>query len=345
MTRIFYIILLALICVPLAAEEQPKLAAEKEVAVIHFDRLKEQIIEGTAKDLILKPVIGSPNQTQYFALVNNQDTPREIIMRILGLTEPEYDLYVDGNLVGVMNKVQLEEGIPISFDGTGIPPDLKDYYTRLKIKANNGAKLYPKPPDEETSRCQAVMQSVANWVQSIERGDNIVRATAVIVVPQGTPLSLPGGRFIFQKPPDFPKSVKHLGEAVQIIRKEIQAKTKNEALRFDTLSRITTIDFELIPSEEISPAGTIMVTARLTNWMDRAVTGKVKLDVPKEWVVKELSPVNFSMQDYSKSAEVKFEVTIPAAASIDAKINAIAEMQVDDVKLKQNAAIKKINKE
>jgi len=341
MTRIFYIILAALICVPLAAEEKLELAAEKEVAIVHFDRLKEQIIEGTAKDLILKPVIGAPDQTQYFALVNNQDKPREVILRILGLTEPEYDLYIDGNLIGVKSKEQLENGIPVSFSGTDIPPDLKDYYTRLRTKADEGAKLYRKPLDEETSRCKSVMQSVANWVQSIERGDALIRATAIIVVPQGTPLSLPGGRFIFQKPPDFPNSVKHLGEAVQIIRREIQDKTKNETLRFDTLSRITTIDFELTTSEELSSGSTITVTAKLANWMDRAVTGKVELDVPKEWTVRELSPTNFNMEGYSRSAEVKFEVTIPAAAGTDIKINAIAEMQVDDVKLRQKAVLKK----
>lgn len=337
MIRAFSIALIALICASVVAVEPP--SAEKEIAIVHFDKIKERQLEGTAKDVTLKPVTGSQSQTSYFALVNNLNEPREIVLRILDLTEPEYDLYIDGNLAGVKKREQLEEGIAISFSGSDVPPELRDYYTRLKIKAADGAKSYTTK-DEDSSRCQAIMQAVANWVDSIERGDNLMRTVTIIVVPTGTPLSLPGGRYIFKKPPDFPKSAKHLGQAVQIIRREVQQKTNSETLCYDTLSRITTIDLDLASSGAIAPGAKVTVTAKVTNWTDRGVTGRVRLDIPQDWTVKELSPADVDAAGYSKSSEAVFEVTVPETAKPDARINAVADLLMEDVRLRLKASTK-----
>ncbi|MEN6372669.1 MAG: NEW3 domain-containing protein [Armatimonadota bacterium] len=340
MTRISCIIFAVLICVSaaLAAVELP--STENEVAIVHFDKLKDKQLEGTAQNITLKPVTGSPNQTSYFALVNELYNPRNVTVRILGLTEPEYDLYMDGNLAGTMKKEQLEEGIPVAFSGTDIPPELRDYYSRLKAKSAAGAKECPTS-DEDTSLCQAVMRDVASWVDSIERGDVLIRTTTVIVVPAGTPLFLPGGRYVFNKPPNFPRSAKHLGEAVQIIRGEVQKKTKNAVLRYDTLSYITPVDFDMTASSAISPGTKVKLKAKLTNWTDRGITGKIRLDVPKGWTVKPLSPVSVKTTGYSQSAEALFEVVIPKTAKPDAKINAVADLLIGDVRLMLNASIKK----
>ncbi|MEN6519940.1 MAG: NEW3 domain-containing protein [Armatimonadota bacterium] len=343
MTRVFCIALVALICVSTAMAAVVQPSTKKEVAIVHFDKLKDKQakwLDGTAKNITLKPVNGSPSQTSYFAMVNDLYEPRKITVRILGLTEPEYDLYIDGNLAGTKNKYQLEAGIPISFSSSDIPPALRDYYTRLKAKAAAGAKACPSS-DAETSRCQAVMQAVADWVDSIERGDNLIRTTTIIIVPTGTSFSLPGGRYVFNKPPDFPKSAKHLGQAVQIIRGDVQKNTRNAVLRYDTLSYITTVDFDLTTSGAISPGAKVKIKAKLTNWTDRSVTGKIRLDVPKDWAVKALSPVNVKTPGYSKSAAALFEITVPKTVKPDAKINAVADLLIEDVRLMLNASPKK----
>jgi len=310
-------------------------AGEKDVAIIHFNQLKDGKLEGTARSLTFTPAIGTPWQTSYIELTNELLTPREVTVRILDLTEPEYDVYLNGSLAGTMKREELETGIPVSFLGTQISAAYRDYFSRLRARALDGAKRYEQAKDSEGDICRAVMQGVASWVDSIMKGDARLRTVSIIVVPTGRPLALPGGR-LPDRPPDFQKSLRKLADTIQLARRTVVKRVKTTVYRFDALESITPIDFKL--SASAAPASGQMVTVRaaFTNWTDRPVTGKVGLNLPTGWKARERS-TTVKMRAYSKNTEVNFKVTVPEAATADVPISGVADLMVQDVLVRLQA--------
>lgn len=331
MIRTLCVVLIALAIGAVFAVDTPK--DEMQIAIIHFDQLKDGKLEGTAKDITLKPIIGGPNRTPYFGLKNDLYTPREITVKILGLKEGDYDLYIDANLVGVKKSSELESGIQVSFPGSDIPQTYRDYYTVLKTRCLANVGLFEKATDRDGSKCKAIIQSITNWVRSIEQNDNLMRTVGIIVVPTGQPLSLPGGRYVLERPKDFKKNALHLADAIHTIRGAVINEVQNAIMQNDTLAVITPLDFKLTTSAAAKPGSKITVTAALTNWTDRNATGKIQLAIPSDWTVKDVNS-EVAMPCYSKTAEVKFEVTIPGTADANAKITATADLTVGNIPLK-----------
>ena len=336
MLRILCALLIALTVGPIFAADAP--TDVKQVAIIHFDQLKNGKLEGTAKDITFKPITGGPNRTSYIGLRNELYTPREITVKILGLKEGDYDLYIDANLVGVKKSSELESGIQVSLPGSDIPQAYRDYYTMLKTRCLANVGLFEKATDRDGSKCKAIIQAIADWVRSIEQGDNLIRTVGIIVVPKGQPLSLPGGRYILERPKDFKKSVLHLADAIHTIRGAVINEVQNKMLQNDTLTIITPLDFKLTTSAAVTPGSKITVTAALTNWTDRNATGKIQLGVPSDWTVKDVTS-EVTMPGYSKTAEVKFEVTIPNTADANTKVTATADLTVGNIPLKLSQTV------
>jgi len=341
MARALSLFLILLVISPIIAADT---TASNDVAIVHYDKLKAGKLEGNVKDVIFKPIVGGPDQTYYFGLVNTQfDTPRQITVRILGLTSDECDLYIDGKLVGTRKKSDLEAGIQISLAASAIPPDYRDYYTKLKASASEGAKRFAKVSTQTDKTCLEIMKAVASWVSSIERGDNLMRTTGIIVVPKGDSLKLPGSSYVLQRPSDFEKSALHLAEAVHTIRGEVVRVAGDNTIRHLALAVITPMDFTVTPSGPLTPGSKVKVTAKLTNWTDKTIEGKVKLNLPSGWIVKEIN-TDVKMPGYKKSAEATFEVTIPKNANPNEKISAEADLKIDKIRMvttAQSAEIKK----
>lgn len=330
MRKSFYIILIALIVGSAFADTAAPV--QKEVAIVHFSRLKEKKLDGNATGLQLAPIMGRPGQTPYFMLRNELPDPRTVTVSILDLTEPEYDLYVSAKFIGTKKKAQIESGIPVSFSGTLIPPAYKDYYSRIKSRSLEGAKRFEGATDKDGSICQSVLKAVGDWVNSIERGDLTIRTESIIVAPTGKPLNLAGTYIMPDKPKEFPKKMRHLGEAIHIMRRDISRKVKNQIFLADSLEALTPVDFELTPTGPITPGNKITIRASLTNWTDRLITGKISLSVPSGWRMKPIV-TDVKMPGYSQHAVAKFVITIPKTAKPDPSITATADLLVQDVKV------------
>ena len=133
---------------------------------------------------------------------------------------------------------------------------------------------------------------------------------------------------------DLPNSIKQLGNEIQNLRREIPNRVDTLLYRFDVLAALTPIDFKLVSDGTFLAGTKIGVRATLTNRTDRIINGKVKLRLPSEWTARELSSATIKMPAFSKSIEVKFEVTIPKTAEPGTTITADADLMVEDVQVK-----------
>lgn len=338
--------------------------ADDNVVVVHYDQVKEGKLDTAAKDIHTNVVIGAPGQTPYFELTNTRQTTRTITLRILGLTEPEYDFYIDTNpdgtrkpgilpdffnenpeppdysgfLSGTKKKEELEAGISITLTGTHVPPSYRDYYTRLRNGGLEGAKRYQEATDDEAGICRAVMNGVAEWVEQIEMSDLDLRTARFFIVPKGRTFSVLDGGFL-PPPQDFLASVKKLGDVVQIARRDVTNLVSNLLYRYDTLEAITPMDFRLFPTGPITPGKKLTVRVAVANLTDRTIIGKIKLNIPSDWQVRDLTG-DIKLIGYGRRAEARFEVIVPDSAKGDETIAAAADLMVEGIPLKLQAKSK-----
>jgi len=329
-------ILASLTPIALAAE-QPAVV-ERPVAIVHFNQLQAKKLEGTAKDVTLIPVIGHAGQMPYFRLRNDLFTPRDITLRILDLTEQEYDLYIDRKLIGTRKREELEAGIPLSLPGSQVSPECRDYFTRVHTRAGQDAKRYEAAKDADGIRCREFLQACARWIEGIQMGDNRIRTRSVIVAPAGKPLTVPDRGLAELPLQDFPASVRRLADVLQMTRRSIASSIHDPMYRFDTLEALTPMDFALEANTPLSPGANVTVRATLSNWTDRRITGKVKLTVPDGWKVTNPAQ-EVKMAGYSKSAQADFELAVPKADQSAKAITAQAELSVEGVELKLLATL------
>ncbi|MBI2843763.1 MAG: hypothetical protein HYX78_10220 [Armatimonadetes bacterium] len=361
MPRIAFAIFVALLTAQALADEPA--AGAPEIAIIHYNQLDKGKLEGTAKKISFIPITGLPGQTPLLKLTNKMPGQRKVLVRILDLKEPEYDLYIDTNadgikkyysspprgnapdlpdnsvyFAGVRKREDLESGILLTFPASHIPPELSDYLSRLKARGLAGAARYQQAKKEaDGSLCLAVMKGVARWVENLEMNDERVRTVNVIVVPAGRSFSVAGSGIV-PPPENFEAMVMGIGNAVQAARSDVVKRVKNPVYRFDTLDAITPIDFKLTVSGAAAPGNKLFVQAFLTNWTDREVTGKVRLNVPSDWTVSEIAS-SVDMQGYSKRSIAKFSVAIPKnTTQKTANISADADLNVEDVEVKLQAS-------
>lgn len=341
MTKILsvIIVLLAIGCA-LAAEPSVKPAAgAKQIAIIHYDQLKARKLDGSTTNITFSPMDFGPGLTPCLLLRNDLLTPREITLQILGLKEPSYDVYIDQQSAGAKTKAELEAGIQVSFSGTLISADLRDYYKRLQTSCTERAKRYARATDSDGSKASSILKANASWVDSIERGDNLMRSTTIMIVPSGQALSLPGGgHYPVTKPKDFEKSAIYLGQAVHVIRGDVLKTIKNPLCQRDVLDAMTPMDFVVIASKAFAPGSKVEVNAQITNWTDRQISGSIKLNVPAGWKVQNLS-ADISTSGYGKSAVAKFVVTVPGKVGSDTSVKAAADLLIEKLPLTVERAV------
>lgn len=357
MIRYISAILFALVVTPVFAAGT--VTNEKEIAIVHFDKLKEAKLDGNAKDLKLQPMIGADWQTPYFRIANSLTTPREVIVQIQGLTENDYDLYIfdtknHGNLkmvtrdnipnkpvyldpkiyfAGKKSRIELESGINIPFSGTFISTEYRDYFQQMRTRCQARDSFYLEPKvNDETDVCKVVLKAIPQWLTSLEAGDQRMRSVGIVVVPVGQTLVLPGGGVTAQSP-DFNAAVLTMGKTIQSARRDIVKLVKNAMYQSDALEALTPVDMKITVYKPVAKTGITLVHVNLRNWTDREITGTVNLFVPQGYTVKQITPV-IKLSPFSRDAEAKFEVIAPKTVKTITSMSAQADLTIEDVQLK-----------
>ncbi len=309
----------------------------KQTAIIHFEGLRELQIEGNATDIRLIPVIGKNQQTTYFKLRNLRGVPRNINLCILDLTEPTYDLYIDGKFIGVKTKETLETGVPLQLPGSDIPRAQRDYFSRLTEACRAVWPRYEGVDDDNARPAFAILTAMAKRAGEIRAMDDTARTVSIVVVPEGKPLNLPGVGI--QSRPDSGDAARVFAAAISKARLDATSRIRDPLVHSDVIAAFTPINLRIVAIDSKEPGGNTAVTVRLTNWTDRPITGKITLVVPSGWNVIEISPQIYN-SGYAQVAAAKFEVTRPADAG-PATISAVADLTVDRVSYRTVAKLSK----
>lgn len=338
MTKFFCVLLAILAALPVfGAEGSSPKAHESEIAIIHFNRLKEAKVEGTATNITLRPVIAVGKQQSYIRLINELPTPRTVTLRILDLTEPAYGLYIDGSPMGVKSREEIENGFTVSFAGTMITKDVKNYFEQLKKRGTEAFNAYQGVMGDDGNMARLLMETGAKWAQSVEGGDNYVRMKSICVVPTGAELNVPGKGL--PKPKNYSEALVQFGNAMQIARWDAVRKINDPRCRLDTLKALTPVDLTLSIPHTFVPKKKVVVTVNLKNWTDKEVRTYAKLRVPSGWKVRPVSPQ--AVVKAFKSSSFKFEVVPAKGSTASTAIAASADLNLDGVRMNLKAETEK----
>lgn len=360
--RLFLLINFLLVCIFICTADT---AFSEDVVIVHFDKIgSSDAFEIAANDIKCFWTVGYSGRSSFFQVRNMQMTPREVTVKILGLTESEYDLYIGGGadkgndpnvnpvimrtnkppivdykyfLRGRRTREELESGIKVKLPGTGIPSEYREYFSILRPRCAAAAERYVNLTGKDAVACWTVLgeRGIVGWIDNLEKADLRYRTVDIAVSPAGRSISLPGtGMIPLTITPDK-MSVNH-GNMIQKVRKEIDRTVKNTLYKLDTLDAMTPIDITVTASEPLNPGAEGKVRVILVNRTDRKITGTVKPILLSGWQSKPAS-ASVSMLGYGKSAECEFLITLPKNAKPDALINIDASLSVEGVQVKFTA--------
>jgi len=358
--RLILLIVLALFCVPIYVYTADTPVSE-DVVTVHFDRLgSPDAFETNAGDIKCFSVIGYSGRMSFFQIRNLRLTPREVTVKILGLTEPEYDLYIGGGadkgsnpdvnpvitrtgkppivdykcfLKGKHTREDLEAGIKVKLPGTDVPSDYRDYFGIIRERCATAAQHYVNSTDKDGITCWAALgeRGIVGWIDNLEKTDLRYRTVDIAISPVGRSISLPGVGMMPLTIMPSKMAINH-GNMIQKVRREIDRTVKNKLYKSDTLEAMTPVDIIVTVPEPLRPGVAGKVRVQLLNRTDRKITGTVKPILLSGWQSKPAS-ASVSMLGYGKNAGCEFLITLPKGANPDTPISINASLSVEGVQI------------
>lgn len=364
--RLFLLINFLLLCIFVCFVDT---AFSEDVVTVHFDNVgSPDAFETAANDIKCFWFVGYSGRSSFFQVRNMRIEPREITVKIVGLIESEYDLYIGGGadkgndpnvnpvivkpnkppivdykyfLRGRRTREELESGIKVKLPGTGVPSEYREYFSVLRPRCAAAAERYVNLTDKDGVACWTVLgeRGIVGWIDNLEKTDLRYRTVDIAVSPAGRSISLPGVGMMPLAITPGKMAVNH-GSMIQKVRREIDRTVKNTLYKLDTLEAMTPVDITVTASESLKPGAEGKVKVILVNRTDRKITGTVKPVLLSGWQSKPAS-ASVSMLGYGKSAECEFLVTLPKNAKSNAAVNVDASLSVEGVQVKSTARLSK----
>lgn len=237
--------------------------------------------------------------------VNNMDVePQTVSMRYTGLTEPKYDLYVNGAYKGCRTLEQLQQGLQFQVDGSVTDPGMLNCLSTVSSGVQKMYDLLRQSKDPEEQFVFDTMQQAIPWVKIALNKEQAWRSVRVIVAPKDSILD---SMEWAPRESDYETAsvITNTCWLFQQARHQMYHNVKNAKLRNDAVIALTPVDFTANLNPK-TPKPHIYV--RLLNKCDVPLTGTVSLGLPAGWKTVG-AKLKFSQLKSGKTFSVSCDLT------------------------------------
>ena len=212
--------------------------------------------------------------------VNNKARePQLFTLRFTGLTEAEYDLYVNGSLKGTRSRQLLEQGLDLQVEGSIADTAMIRCLTNVPPGAQRLHSLVKGSKGSEERFVSNAMEQVLDWARLTLLEEQVWKSVRVIVAPRNKPMETMEW---IQRHTDYETAaiITNTCWSLQQARDQIYHRVKNTQLRNDAIVAITPAALTVYLT---SKNGKPHVIAKLLNNCDIPLKGTFTLGLPKGW--------------------------------------------------------------
>ncbi|MCE5314386.1 MAG: hypothetical protein ABFD49_11595 [Armatimonadota bacterium] len=266
--------------------------------------------------------------------------PQSFTLKITGLKNEDYDIYICGSYKGKKSAKELENGIKLDIPGTIAHPDLMRCLKALEPKIKPETERVSKIKEAEPQRVLWTLRQADDWVHSGIRSDETYRSLDIIVAPTGSMLASMTWR-TRQDAEGTASAITRACWLLQQARARMYSVIKDADLR--NLAVVTMTPVTLSAEYKIV-SGKPVVTANLVNDCDLPISGTITYSLPKGWKTDAKS-LKFDKLASGKIYQTTFKLIapskkaeVPSSVPVAANVTIVQDKYEAKFKLKVNAA-------
>lgn len=235
--------------------------------------------------------------------------PQNVELRVNGLTEPSYDVYVNGAYLSEKSAAELQNGIQLSIDGTVADPDMLHCLNAALPRLDAEYKRLQKS-EGEANRVWHTIRQAQDWARSGIRIEASYRSVSVIVSPAGRMLhqmSYPSRLDAEMTNQGIWRACRNMQDA----RDRMYDNIKDPEVRNAAVVALTPVSFT---ADYSIKNGKAHVVARVVNDTNLPISGDITMALPKGWKTTAKS-LKFEGLKTGKSFDVAFDLVPPAKSA------------------------------
>jgi hypothetical protein len=234
---------------------------------------------------------------------NHLMTPQSFTLKTPGLTEPKYDVYINGQHSGVKTREELESGIRVELAGCVVDPDLLRCLYAMRGRMEPLYERYKNLSSEER-RVAATLDQAIQWVRSGIAGERNHRAASIVFVPTDRAMQ----KMLWRTRYDAEETARGTARACWLLmraRDRMNMVITNSEIRNNAVVALTPVD---LTANYTIKDGKPRIESKLVNNCDRPITGSFAIAVPSGW--KQTSKqLKFTDLKSGKTHTVVFDLT------------------------------------
>ena len=208
--------------------------------------------------------------------------PQTITLKFVGLSQQDYDLYLNGSYSGKLNKQTIEQGYKLQICGSIADQDMMRCLNALSPKVEPMYKELNKSSDSERKRVAYTLGQARDWVRSGIRSDELYRSVFAIIVPSDRALqSMPRGTRLNDV--ETARTITRACWLLQQARDRMYDVIKDPDVRNLAVTTLTPVNFSASCSVT---SGRIVVKAKLVDNCNLPISASVSIVPPQGWRIK-----------------------------------------------------------
>ncbi|MHB9037448.1 MAG: NEW3 domain-containing protein [Armatimonadota bacterium] len=237
--------------------------------------------------------------------------PQNFTLKITGLKDEDYDIYVSGSYVGKKSAKELLSGIELSIPGTIGHPDLMRCLNALKDKIKPEIERISKMQESEPQRVLWTLRQADDWVRSGIRSDETYRSIDIIAAPTGSVLSTMTWRSR-QDAEGTAAAITRACWLLQQARARMYSVIKDPDLRNSAVATMTPVTFS---ASYLTANGKPQVTAKIVNDCNLPISGTITYTLPKGWKT-DAKPLTFKNLGAGKAYQATLKLIAPSKGAV-----------------------------
>ncbi len=219
-------------------------------------------------------------ESQVGALIQNTTKdPQEFLLKVIGIGEPSYDLYINSNYAGEKSLQELQDGISLSIPGEIVDPAIMRCLVSVKPRIEAERERLSKDKNPEPIRVNMTLNQASSWVSLGLKKEELYRSMHIILAPAGSVLSkMPAPARL--EADELITSLSRACWLLQNARDRMYKVIKDEELRNRAVVALTPVDFA---ASYTKINGKLRVEAQVINNCDIPIKGEITYGLPKGW--------------------------------------------------------------
>lgn len=213
---------------------------------------------------------------------NTTSDPQSLTLKVDGLKEQTYDVYVSQSYLGMRTREQLEQGLQLSIPGRVVAPEIMRCLDSLKDRIKPALKTLKEmkgKDDGESSTTSWTLGSANGLIRGAISTEKTWRSVDVIIAPERRALS----EMTWRTRMDERETARNVTSScwlIQKLRVHLRKYIKTADMRDLGIAALTPVDFSAVYS---SKSGKPHVEAILVNNCNLPISGNIVYTLPKGW--------------------------------------------------------------